>query len=92
MYHSDKRSGVSILPAGGRCEDPLDLLFSPRFHLLLKRLRHHYRYVVIDSIQTDSVSDAFVIAKKADAILYVVKASSTKQSQATKLFDRLSKD
>lgn len=85
----DKRSGISILPAGGDCEDPLDLLFSPRFHLLLKRLRHHYRYVVIDSIQTESVSDAFVVAKKADSILYVVKASSTKQSQVVKLFDKM---
>ncbi len=85
----DSKSGISILPAGGNCDDPLDLLFSPRFHLLLKRLKHHYRYVVIDSVHTEAVSDAFVIAKKADSLIYVVRANSTKREQVVSLFERL---
>ena len=87
--YRDKPSGVTILPAGGTCDDPLDLLFSPRFHLLLKRLKQHYSYIVIDSVQTEAVSDAFVIAKKADCLLYVVKASSTKRDQVISLFERM---
>lgn len=87
--YRDKQSGITILPAGGSCDDPLDLLFSPRFHLMLKRLKHHYRYIVIDSVQTESVSDAFVVAKKADCLLYVIKANSTKRDQVATLFTRL---
>lgn len=87
--YRDKQSGMSVLPAGGECDDPLDLLFAPRFHLLLKRLKHHYRYVIIDSVQTEAVSDAFVVAKKADALVYIVKVSSTKREQVISLFERL---
>lgn len=87
--HRDPKSGVSFLPAGGQCEDPLDLLFSPRFHLLLKRLKHHYRFVIVDSVQMESVSDAFVVAKKVDTLVYVIKASSTKRAQVLTVFKRL---
>lgn len=87
--YRDPRSGISVLPAGGECDDPLDLLFSPRFHLLLKRLKHHYRYVIVDSVQTESVSDAFVVAKKVDTVVYVIKSSSTKRAQVLSVFERL---
>lgn len=87
--HLHEESGVALLPAGTVPEDPLDLLFSPRFHLLLKRIKQHYRYVVIDSVQTEAVSDAFVIARKADALVYVIKSNSTKREHVTNLFDRL---
>ncbi|MCY7296105.1 GumC family protein [Alteromonas sp. a30] len=87
--YMDEATGLAFLPAGNLCDDPLDLLFSPRFHLLLKRLKQHYKYVILDSVQAEAVSDAFVIAKKVDSLVYVVKANSTKREQVVTLFDRL---
>ena len=57
--------------------NPLDLLASKRFQELLIQLEKRYGYIVIDSAPILAVSDAIVLAKKASAIVYVVKADAT---------------
>lgn len=68
---------ADVLLAGPRPEHPLELLSSERFAMILKDLRTHYDRIIIDSAPVQSVSDALVLGKLADAILYVVKPRDT---------------
>ena len=68
---------VDILPSGPIPEQPLELLSSKRFEKILEQLTHHYDRIVIDSAPTQAVSDALVLSKLSDAIVYIVKSHDT---------------
>ena len=68
---------VDVLPAGPVSEHPLELLSSPRFKSIIDSLSKHYDRIVIDCAPTQAVSDAFVIARVCQTIVYVVKSHDT---------------
>ncbi len=68
---------VDILPSGPIPEQPLELLASNRFKNILEQLKDHYDRIIIDSAPTQAVSDALLLSKLSDAVLYVVKSHST---------------
>ncbi|MGF6198040.1 GumC family protein [Pseudomonas laurylsulfatiphila] len=61
-----------------------DLLSSPRVARMLDVLKSRYRHIVIDSPPAEMVSDALLLAKHSDAVIYVVKAESTSIDQVQK--------
>ncbi|HWH89629.1 MAG TPA: polysaccharide biosynthesis tyrosine autokinase [Pseudomonas sp.] len=61
-----------------------DLLSSPRLGRLLQILKSRYRHIIIDSPPAEIVSDALLLAKHSDAVIYVVKAQSTPVGQVRK--------
>src|SRR5690606_32949220 len=69
--------GVDLLPAGAVPPNPQELLASARFSECLKEWAQTYDRIIIDSPPTMAVSDALLLSKKADAIVYVVKSDST---------------
>ena len=60
---------------------PQDLLSSPRMARMLEALRSRYRHIIIDSPPAEMISDALLLARHSDAVIYVVKADSTSISQ-----------
>lgn len=66
-----------ILPSGPLPEQPLELLSSKRFEKILIQLSKHYDRIVIDSAPTQAVSDALVLAKLSDAVVYIIKSHDT---------------
>lgn len=74
----DEKSGISLLPAGNVPPNPLELLSSPRFAELLKQLSQRYDRIIIDTPPVQAVSDALLIAKQVDAVVYVVAADQTR--------------
>ncbi|KAB0494298.1 GumC family protein [Pseudomonas vancouverensis] len=78
------------LPSPGEPIDSLrqapaqDLLSSPRMARMLEVLKSRYRHIIIDSPPAELVSDALLLAKHSDAVIYVVKAESTPISQVQK--------
>lgn len=66
-----------ILPSGPMPEQPLELLSSKRFEKILEQLGKHYDRIVIDSAPTQAVSDALVLAKLSDAVVYIIKSHET---------------
>ena len=68
---------VDVLPSGPIPDQPLELLSSKRFEKILDSLRQHYDRIVIDSAPTQAVSDALVLSRYADAVVYVVKSHDT---------------
>jgi len=68
---------VDVLPSGPIPDQPLELLSSARFAKILEQLSDHYDRIVIDSAPTQAVSDALVLSKLCDGVVYVVKSHDT---------------
>ena len=68
---------VDILPSGKLPDQPLELLSSKRFEKILDQLRNHYDRIIIDSAPTQAVSDALIISRLSDAVVYCVKSHDT---------------
>ena len=68
---------MDIITAGPMPENPLEILSSERFKTVIGQLRGHYDRIIMDSAPTQAVSDALVLSKQCDALVYCVKSHST---------------
>lgn len=75
--HDLKNSPLKVLPAGGACTDPIELLASEDMRQVLAQLREHYRHIVIDTPPIVPFTDADAIAKCADGVLLAARAGVT---------------
>jgi succinoglycan biosynthesis transport protein ExoP len=66
-----------VLPAGTPPPNPAELLASPDMHDLIERLRNQYDHIVIDTPPALSVTDAVVLATRADAVVLVIRSGHT---------------
>jgi succinoglycan biosynthesis transport protein ExoP len=62
-----------LLTSGGRSKSPTELLENPIFPQLLERLKKQFDLVVIDSPPMGAVTDATLIAERADEVVYVCR-------------------
>jgi len=69
--------GVSVLGAGATPKNPSELLASDRMRSLLRSLKQRFSYVLIDTPEATTTSDASVLGAIADGILLVVRLGST---------------
>nr|WP_010133594.1 polysaccharide biosynthesis tyrosine autokinase [Microbulbifer agarilyticus] len=88
VYH-DEQSGLDVIPAGAVPPNPQELLASPRFATLLQELGETYDRIILDTAPSQVVSDALVVSRVADSMLYVVKSDSTRQKVITDGLGRL---
>ena len=73
----DEESNVDILSAGTLPPTPQELLASNKFAELMLKLRGEYDHIIVDSAPTQAVSDAIVVSKLCDSLVYVVRSDST---------------
>ncbi|TLM75613.1 GumC family protein [Microbulbifer harenosus] len=85
----DKKSGIDIIPAGIRPEDPQRLLGSVQFQSVLKELRTKYDRILIDTPPVQAVSDVLVISRYVCSLLYVVRAEDTRMGIIRAAISRL---
>jgi capsular exopolysaccharide synthesis family protein len=69
--------GIDVLCAGSQTDNPLELLSSARFAKALDLLRGKYDRIVIDSPPVQAVSDALVLSRQADTMVFVIKSTTT---------------
>ena len=69
--------GVSILGAGTLPENPSKLLGSDRVRTLLNTLKQRFSYVLIDTPEAMTTSDASLLGAIADGIVLVVRLGET---------------
>jgi capsular exopolysaccharide synthesis family protein len=62
-----------LLTSGGRSKSPTELLENPVFPQLLERLKKQFDLVVIDSPPMGAVTDAMLIAERADEVVFVCR-------------------
>ncbi|MCU7556117.1 polysaccharide biosynthesis tyrosine autokinase [Alteromonas sp. ASW11-19] len=75
----DEKSGLDLISAGTIPSNPQELLAGDGFQALVATLKQRYRHVVVDTAPTQAVSDAMVVSKSCDSVIYVVRADSTSE-------------
>jgi capsular exopolysaccharide synthesis family protein len=80
---------VFVLPAGKRFNSPLELLSSQRFGQTIAKVKELFDVVLIDCPPLKPVSDALVVSRYVNAVVFVVKADSTPHQLASAALKRL---
>ena len=73
---------IHVLPTGALPPNPAEVLSSKKVANFLKNIKDHYDYIFIDAPPVGAVSDATVISKNVDGVMYVVGANDTDLSHA----------
>lgn len=76
--------GLFLLPSGPIPPNPSEILSSKRFAELIERAKQTYDLILVDSPPVLSVSDALVLTRIADGVLFVLDAQSTNRKLAQK--------
>jgi capsular exopolysaccharide synthesis family protein len=84
-----KSSGLEVLASGTPPPNAAELLQSDAMEKLLEDLRQHFEMIVIDSPPLLPVTDAAVLASRADGALVVVRHGQTTKEQWRQAQDRL---
>ena len=72
VLHRDPISPLEFLPVVAAPSSPADLLSSDAMKGLMEVLRQHYSFVIVDAPPVLPVSDARLLARLADKVVYVV--------------------
>jgi succinoglycan biosynthesis transport protein ExoP len=74
---TDEKSGIDLICAGSLPPNPQELLASEQFKILMVKLKAKYEHIIVDSAPTQAVSDAVIVSKVCDSVVYVVRSDST---------------
>jgi capsular exopolysaccharide synthesis family protein len=92
LYCSGDHDSLDVLPVSSSPLSPADLIRSPRMATLIAELRPYYDYIVLDSPPVLGMVDAKLLARLADAVVFVVRWEATDEGAAqtglTNLVDR----
>lgn len=72
---------LSVVSCGSVAPNPSELLLSPRVQQLFDELKRDYDYIVVDSAPVGLVTDAQLLSRHADTILYVARMDYTFKEQ-----------
>ncbi len=89
--HVFKKERLSVMPAGDIPPNPLEMLSAERFAKGLEALKKKFDHIVIDSAPAVAVSDAIVLSKLVNQVIYLVKADATPYQLAQEGIKRLEK-
>ena len=76
------RKGLSVIPCGIIPPNPTELLGSARLGAIFETLSNVYNYIIFDTPPVSVVTDAAVLSRYADGIMFVVRQKKTTFEQA----------
>jgi polysaccharide biosynthesis transport protein len=82
-------SSLHVMLAGHVPPNPLELISSPQFAVMMEELKAEYEVIVVDSPPVQLVSDAVMLAQMATSVLFVVRADATPYPIARHALSRL---
>jgi len=82
-------AGFSLLTAGRRAPNPLELLAGNEFNELIEKLKLMFDRVVIDSAPVNAVSDSLLLVKNVGAVCFVVRSGRTPRKAALRAIEKL---
>jgi polysaccharide biosynthesis transport protein len=83
---------LCLLPSGPGTLNIANLLYSPRTHQLVAKLRRNFDTILIDTPPMMTISDARVLGQLADAAILVIRAGETTRDAAMTAKLRLMED
>ena len=75
---------LSLITSGPKMLNPYGYLGSPRLDDILEQLKEKYDIILIDSSPILAVSDAQLLSKKCDGVLYVINYGKVKRTLVQK--------
>jgi protein-tyrosine kinase len=81
IIQANPRGNLFFIPAGRSVSNPAELLSNSRLQELLDRIAPVFDWIIVDSPPVLPVSDAYVLARLCDGVLFVVRAGSTAYDQ-----------
>ncbi|WP_116472430.1 GumC family protein [Zobellella maritima] len=72
-----KLEGIDVITTGTVPPNPQELLSSERLSGILKQLEAQYERIIIDTAPTLGVSDALLLSRYTNAVIFVVKSDAT---------------
>lgn len=85
----DSASGLHVLAVIQRPPNPAETVSSMAFAALLQQLRERYERIIIDSPPVQAASDALVLSRLADAVLFVARADVTSMATVRRAVHQL---
>lgn len=82
---------LDILTSGKIPPNPSEMLGSSNMERLLRELKTHYDYIILDAPPVLAVTDAQILSTKADGVVFVVKAGTAKKEQILQAKSQLDK-
>ena len=94
LIKTEQFPNLYVLTAGssGKTVNPAELLDSPRWKELSKRLRNTFRHVILDSPPFGRVADYDLLQSSADGIVVVVRPDHTRRSVCLKMLDSIPRE
>ncbi len=81
-----------LLPAGRPESDPMSALTSPRMQRIIEEAKERFDWVIVDTPPIGAVADASLLAERADAIVFVVRAGRTPYPAVRKAIETLGRE
>jgi polysaccharide biosynthesis transport protein len=78
----DHRSPADLIPAGRSIANPTALLASDKMKELLNALSSRYDWILIDTSPVLALSDARILARQVDRVLFLVRWAETRRAVA----------
>ena len=82
---------LTIITAGKIPPNPSEMLASRAMTAFIEEMKKEFKYIILDTPPLQAVTDAQVLSTKADGVLLVVKAGSTKKEMVFNSVDLIKK-
>ena len=82
---------LTIITAGKIPPNPSEMLASRAMTAFIEEMKKEFKYIILDTPPLQAVTDAQVLSTKADGVLLVVKAGSTKREMVLNSVDLIKK-
>ena len=82
---------LTIITAGKIPPNPSEMLSSRAMTAFIKEMKEEFKYIILDTPPLQAVTDAQVLSTKADGVLLVVRAGSTKKEMVLNSVDLIKK-
>ena len=82
---------LTIITAGKIPPNPSEMLSSRAMTAFIKEMKKEFKYIILDTPPLQAVTDAQVLSTKADGVLIVVRAGSTKREMVLNSVDLIKK-
>ena len=82
---------LTIITAGKIPPNPSEMLSSRAMTAFIKEMKKEFKYIILDTQPLQAVTDAQVLSTKADGVLLVVRAGSTKRDAVLNSVDLIKK-
>ncbi len=91
FIHTTEVAGLHLLPAGALPSSPADILDSKWLTQVWQTLRDMFDVLLVNTPPVLAVADAAILAPRADGVILVLKAGTTKRSHALQAKERLAR-